>query len=348
MKKIKKLSLVFACLIFVGVTNAFAGTDAAAFLKKSVGVKAIGMGGAYTSLADDTSAIYWNPAGLAQIQDYYSVYAMGSTGASDEYPGLQDVVPTHQFFAASIPLQKFTDVLGKTVIGIGYISSKMDNIQHTDGDGNPIGSGKISDTDAAYYLSAGIPLWESTTSLYVGASLKYITKNMSEVGVSDGGLDIDAGVIYSIDAQSFGRINFGAIFQKGVSMGDDSAPMTTKVGVSDKVTFIDKLQLTGAVDLVQRQDEPLGGNLGLEFGVIDVLVSDAFSINGIYLRGGVEGYALENRYNITSDYNETVSYNFGLGFDFGILNAYFLQLDIAICSGNIFDQTTKFALNFFF
>ena len=103
MKKIKKLSLVFACLIFVGVTNAFAGTDAAAFLKKSVGVKAIGMGGAYTSLADDTSAIYWNPAGLAQIQDYYSVYAMGGTGASDEYPGLKDVVPTHQFFAASIP-----------------------------------------------------------------------------------------------------------------------------------------------------------------------------------------------------------------------------------------------------
>ena len=346
MKKIKKLSLVFACLIFVGVTNAFAGTDAAAFLKKSVGVKAIGMGGAYTSLADDTSAIYWNPAGLAQIQDYYSVYAMGGTGGSDEYPGLKDVIPTHNFFAFSIPLQKFTDVLGKTVIGVGYISSKMDNIQHTDSDGNRIGT--ISDTDNAYYLTAAIPLWQSTTSLYVGASLKYITKNMSEVGVSDGGLDIDAGVIYSIDAAKYGLINFGAIFQKGVSMGDDSAPMTTKVGVSDKVTFIDKLQLTGAVDLVQRQDEPLGGNLGLEFGVIEVLVSDAFSINGIYLRGGVEGYALENRYNITSDYNETVSYNFGLGFDFGILNAYFLQLDVAICSGNIFDQTTKFALNFFF
>ena len=346
MKKIiNKLSLICACLMILGVADAFAGKDAAAFLKKSVGVKAVGMGGAFTSLADDTSAIYWNPAGLAQIQDYYSVYAMGTTGTSDKYDGLKDVVPTHQFFALSIPLQKFTEILGKTVIGIGYISSKMDNIQHTSASGDRLGS--ISDTDNAYYLSAGIPLWQSTTSLYIGASLKYITKNMSEVGVSDNGLDIDAGVIYSIDASKYGMINFGAIFQKGVNMGDDSAPMTTKVGASDKVLFVDKFQLTGAVDLVQRQEEPLSTNFGLEFGVIDIFKTDAFGINGIFLRGGVEGYAIENRYDISSDYNETVSYNFGLGFDFSILKTC-LQLDIAICSGNIFDQNTKFALNFFF
>ncbi|MCR4662474.1 MAG: hypothetical protein K5622_01140 [Endomicrobiaceae bacterium] len=344
-KTIKILSLLCTCLLFFGVTNSFAGTDAAAFLKKSVGVKAVGMGGAFTSVADDTSAVYWNPAGLAQIQDYYSIYAMGTTGASDKYPGLKDVVPTHQFFAVSIPLQKFTDFLGKTVIGVGYISSKMDNIQHTSSGGEILG--KISDTDNAYYLSAGIPLWQSTTSLYVGASLKYITKNMSDIGVSDGGLDIDAGVIYSVDALKYGIINFGAIFQKGVNIGDDSAPMTTKVGVSDKVLFADKFQLTGAVDLVQRQEEPLSTNVGLEFGILDVLNFDSFGIKGIFLRGGLEGYAIENRYDISADYNETVSYNFGLGFDFAIMNT-FLQLDIAICSGNIFDQNTKFALNFFF
>ena len=342
---INKLSLICVCLVFFGVTNVFAGTDAAAFLKKSVGVKAIGMGGAFTSIADDTSAIYWNPAGLAQIQDYYSVYAMGTTGASDKYPGLKDVIPTHQFFAFSVPLQKFTNILGKTVIGVGYISSKMDNIQHTSSSGERLGT--ISDTDNAYYLSAGLPLWQSTTSLYIGASLKYITKKMSDVGVSDSGLDIDAGVIYSVDASEYGLINFGAIFQKGVNMGDDSAPMTTKVGVSDKVLFVDKFQLTGALDLVQRQNEPLSTNVGLEFGVIDIWKMDSFGINGIFLRGGLEGYAIENRYDITSDYNETVSYNFGLGFDFSIMNTV-LQLDIAICSGNIFDQNTKFALNFFF
>ena len=32
-----------------------------------VGVRAMGMGGAYTGVADDLTAMYWNPAGLAQI-----------------------------------------------------------------------------------------------------------------------------------------------------------------------------------------------------------------------------------------------------------------------------------------
>lgn len=33
-----------------------------------VGVRAMGMGGAYTGVADDFTAVYWNPAGLAQIR----------------------------------------------------------------------------------------------------------------------------------------------------------------------------------------------------------------------------------------------------------------------------------------
>lgn len=343
-KMIKNSLLIFLCLLFLGIDNSFAGTDAAAFLKKSVGLKAIAMGGAFTSIADDTSAIYWNPAGLAQIQDNYSVYAMGTTGISDKYPGLKDVIPTHQFFAVSIPMQKWTDFLGKTVIGIGYISSKMD-AQYTTSRAERLGT--ISDNDSAYYLTAGFPLWQSNTSFYIGASLKYITKNMSNIGVSVGGLDIDVGVMYSIDALKYGMISFGAVLQKGVSMGDDSAPVTAKFGVSNEIVFAERLQLTGALDLVQRQKEPLVGNLGIEFGIIDILNLYSFGINGVFLRGGIEGYAIENRYDISADYNETISYNFGLGIEFSILKTI-LNLDIAMCSGNIFDQNTKFALNFFF
>lgn len=38
-----------------------------------VGVRAMGMGGAFTGIADDFSAAFWNPAGLAQIR-HYEVY----------------------------------------------------------------------------------------------------------------------------------------------------------------------------------------------------------------------------------------------------------------------------------
>lgn len=45
-----------------------AGTTSATFLKLGIGSRAVGMAGAYTALADDMTALYWNPAGLAQLR----------------------------------------------------------------------------------------------------------------------------------------------------------------------------------------------------------------------------------------------------------------------------------------
>ena len=68
---IKKLSVIIVFLIIVAglctVSQAgdfskdARGTSAAQFLKLGVG-RAEGMGGAFTGLADDVTAIYWNPA----------------------------------------------------------------------------------------------------------------------------------------------------------------------------------------------------------------------------------------------------------------------------------------------
>lgn len=45
-----------------------AGTAGAAFLKIEPGSRPIGMGGAFTGLANDINTIFWNPAGLTTIQ----------------------------------------------------------------------------------------------------------------------------------------------------------------------------------------------------------------------------------------------------------------------------------------
>src|SRR5882672_5499886 len=45
------------------------GTTSADILKVGVGARAIGMGEAYTAQADDVSSLYWNPAGLALMQE---------------------------------------------------------------------------------------------------------------------------------------------------------------------------------------------------------------------------------------------------------------------------------------
>lgn len=55
------------------VNSAFAEVDFdylhGSDLGMGVGARAMGMGGAFTAVADDASAVFWNPAGLAQLTD---------------------------------------------------------------------------------------------------------------------------------------------------------------------------------------------------------------------------------------------------------------------------------------
>src|ERR1039458_1672672 len=44
------------------------GTSGAEFLKIGPGARAVGMGEAFTGVADDVDAIYWNPAGLGTLK----------------------------------------------------------------------------------------------------------------------------------------------------------------------------------------------------------------------------------------------------------------------------------------
>ena len=44
-----------------------AGTSAFSFLRIGVGARAAALGGAYVSLSEDASALYWNPAALARL-----------------------------------------------------------------------------------------------------------------------------------------------------------------------------------------------------------------------------------------------------------------------------------------
>src|SRR5262245_14656355 len=44
------------------------GKGAASYLGLGMGARALGLGGAYTAVAADASAIYWNPAGLSEME----------------------------------------------------------------------------------------------------------------------------------------------------------------------------------------------------------------------------------------------------------------------------------------
>jgi len=60
----KSLSFVVLALLCLSVTSLFAN----GLSLNSIGTRSLGMGGAYIGLANDYSAIYWNPAGLARVK----------------------------------------------------------------------------------------------------------------------------------------------------------------------------------------------------------------------------------------------------------------------------------------
>jgi hypothetical protein len=66
---LKRLNSVMATVIlcFMLPISAQATKLAGEFLTTGFGARALGMGGAFVSVADDASAVYWNPAGLLQL-----------------------------------------------------------------------------------------------------------------------------------------------------------------------------------------------------------------------------------------------------------------------------------------
>ena len=60
-------TLHLAVMLVLAAQAAWAA-ETASFLNVGVGARGLGMGGAYTALADDANALYWNPAGLSKLE----------------------------------------------------------------------------------------------------------------------------------------------------------------------------------------------------------------------------------------------------------------------------------------
>src|SRR5512142_3359573 len=67
----KWLGMAMGCLCLPTLASAAlisgTGTTAATFLKIGLGPRAVALGESYAGVADDVSAVYWNPAGLAEL-----------------------------------------------------------------------------------------------------------------------------------------------------------------------------------------------------------------------------------------------------------------------------------------
>lgn len=87
-------ALTFAMLASAPAVRAQGTPYAASFLEIPIGGKALGLGGAFTAVADDGTAFYWNPAGVSLVRNkllsamYSSQYgSIGSPGANFYFAG---------------------------------------------------------------------------------------------------------------------------------------------------------------------------------------------------------------------------------------------------------------------
>jgi hypothetical protein len=190
-----------------------AGTASGTFLAIGVGARAVGMGEAFVAVANDPSAIYWNPAGLASLQRQEIGLHHVSWPADINYESLIYV----------LPVRKLGGSLG---FQFNVLSTEIDETTEF----QPFGSGRsfiYSDAVAGVTYARR---W--TDKLLIGAGGKWVREDLgSDVGgpVTNAFL-VDIGSIYYLGYGSV-RIatalsNFGSQMKPG---GDFVSPVSGEV-----------------------------------------------------------------------------------------------------------------------
>ncbi|MBN2008962.1 PorV/PorQ family protein [candidate division KSB1 bacterium] len=100
------------------------GTTAAPFLAIGVGSRANAMGGAFSAIANDATALYWNPAGLNQCR-HPEITINHSDWFLDIY---------HEFVGAVIPAGRHGFGVGVTYVGVP--DQEVRTIEAPEGNGN--------------------------------------------------------------------------------------------------------------------------------------------------------------------------------------------------------------------
>jgi len=153
------------------------GISGGQFLKIGVGARGNGMAGAFAGVANDVSALFWNPAGIADVKSYAA-----DISTTFWFAGMQ-----HQFVGAVLPISE------RFRIGASFISFGSGDILRTSMD-DPAGvaGGVYSVND----IALGLTLAGSLTDQFAfGITARYVQHAFSNV--SAGGFVFDVGTRYN-------------------------------------------------------------------------------------------------------------------------------------------------------
>ena len=237
--------LCYASISCIAEVDREANTACATFLKIGVGARALSMGGAYTIIADDPSAVYWNPAGLSFVN------TKSLTGMHNDW-GF-DI--RHEFLSYAHPLSSH-----KTLAG-GAIFLNVGDIEGRDELRNP--TGNLIARDFAFLLSHG---WRQSECLHFGVGLKLIRQQLHHDDAYSAAFDF--GFLYRIPDTN---LTLGGVVQSlGVRerfrQEAYNLPTSFKIGASYEIS---PYNLLLAADVEKPVDSHLRGSLGIEYGFLE-------------------------------------------------------------------------------
>lgn len=274
------------------------GTTAAPFLSIGQGSRALAMGSAFVAIADDQSAMYWNPAGIAGLEGNGIIFDHTRWIAGIQY----------NYLGATINIGNYG------VVGLNFTASDIADMNVTTTD-NPDGTGEtFGVSDVAFGIAYGLKLtdkfeigfnpkivyqkiWKmSATAIAMDMGVKYetpfkgITLGMS---ISNFGQKMrlegnSALVLYDPDPLTTG--NNGRI-PAFLQTDEWSLPLNFRVGIAYKALEIEEHRLTLAVDASHPSDNYESVDVGGEY-----LFNDFFAVRGgyksLFLKDSEERFSL--------------------------------------------------------
>jgi len=238
-------------------------------------VRALGMGDAFTAVADDSSSLFYNPAGLARVSGInWKIFSLGAgasgVSAYEKVKSIQDE-SSDEF---SDTLQELTgehisagfggqSIFTAPMIGFGVYNHtsariRVDNPVYPQFNANVL-------NDYGYVLGFGIPV---APILHIGANLRYIKRSGANVPFGAADLaDLDADAIYE-RMTAWGK-GYGA--DLGMNLVLPTPILSAAIGVAWKnIGGINFKSETGAVIPRAENDLTLGAAVMFDTPILSV------------------------------------------------------------------------------
>ncbi len=328
----KRFLIAFICIIFPQLIVAQLlpdlggqrrGTTAAQFLKIGLGARAIGMGEAFTAVANDAEALYWNPAGISRFNKHAIVFSHN-----------QWLVDTQLEFAGAV---YHLDAANSFGVAVTYLHTE-DMIETTEL--QPFGTGRtFGFSDFLLSISYARNM---TNQFSFGVSTKFMQETIAELDMR--ALLFDLGIRYETgwksvrfaamvsnfggDMQPTGSYEMQTLDNQRIEVDDFQSfppPTLFRVGVATELIENENHRVTTSVQLNHPNDNAENINLGLEY----------WWQNRFAIRGGYKTAQAEE------------SYSAGFGLNFPITLADF-RLDYAFTQFGRLGSVNRFAIQLLF